>query len=102
MQLAPLEAVTGFAMGGVLAAMAVLLMELSPKGQEGMVYGVSGTAMSIGNAIGPIVGSAMGAWWGLRTPFLAAGATFLVSAFVAVRYLPRSQPAREPAGAAEV
>ena len=82
------QAGTGLAMGGILASMSASLAKLSPEGQEGIVYGVDSSVVSAANAIGPLAGSALAAWLGLRVPFLVAAATFGVAGAAAARLLP--------------
>jgi DHA1 family multidrug resistance protein-like MFS transporter len=83
----PLQAITGLAMGGIMASISAALARLAPEGQEGMVYGVAGTAMAIANAIGPMLGSAVAAAMGLGAPFLLTAVTFALSAGVAAGLL---------------
>jgi predicted MFS family arabinose efflux permease len=83
-----LQTVSGLAMGGSLASLSASLARLSPEGQEGIVYGVDATLVSLANAVGPMAGSALAAWLGLRVPFLVATAVFGVACTVAARLLP--------------
>mgnify|MGYP006288474257 CR=1 FL=1 len=86
--LIPLQAGTGLAMGGIVASISASLAALSPEGREGIVYGVDASVVSIANAIGPMTGSALAAWLGLRTPFLAAAVVFAAGGIVALHLLP--------------
>lgn len=87
--LLPLQAGTGLAMGGILASISASLAALSPEGQEGIVYGVDASVMSVANAVGPMIGSAVAAWLGLRVPFLAAASIFVLAGVAAFRWIPR-------------
>jgi DHA1 family multidrug resistance protein-like MFS transporter len=87
--LALLQAGTGLAMGGILASAGALLAKLAPEGREGIVYGVESSVSSIANAIGPMTGSVLAAGLGLRAPFLAAAAVFLLAFFASFRLLPK-------------
>jgi DHA1 family multidrug resistance protein-like MFS transporter len=87
--LLPLQAGTGLAMGGILASISASLATLAPKGQEGIVYGVDASVVSVANFVGPMTGSAVAAWLGLRVPFLAAAGFFLLSGVAAFRLIPR-------------
>ncbi len=87
--LLPLQAGTGLAMGGILASLSASLAHLAPEGREGIVYGLDATVVSIANAIGPMTGSALAAWIGLRPPFLVAAAIFGGAGLVAMRLFPR-------------
>jgi DHA1 family multidrug resistance protein-like MFS transporter len=83
-----LQAGTGLAMGGILAAISASLARLAPEGQEGIVYGIDGSMMAGANAIGPMTGSALMVWLGLRAPFLFAAGVFVLAGVVAARLLP--------------
>ena len=83
-----LQIVSGLAMGGSLASLSASLARLSPEGQEGIVYGVDATVVSLANAVGPMTGSALAAWLGLRAPFLVATGMFGVACVAAARLLP--------------
>ena len=84
-----LQAGTGLAMGGILASLSASLARLAPEGQEGIVYGVDASVVSVANSIGPMVGSALAAWMGLRVPFLLAAGIFAVAGVTAARTLQR-------------
>jgi MFS family permease len=86
------QAGTGLAMGGIVASLSASLARLSPEGQEGIVYGVDASVVSVANAVGPLLGSALAVWVGLRVPFLVAAGLFGLAGGAAARLLPgRSQ-----------
>lgn len=87
-----LQAGTGLAMGGIVASLGASLARLAPEGQEGIVYGVDATVGSVANAIGPMAGSALAVWLGLREPFLFAAAIFGLASIAAARLLPSRLP----------
>jgi DHA1 family multidrug resistance protein-like MFS transporter len=89
--LIPLQAIAGLTMGGVLASLSAELARLSQEGQEGIVYGLAGSAMAIANAIGPMLGSVTAAYLGLATPFLVAAALFALTSAAAARLLPETR-----------
>jgi DHA1 family multidrug resistance protein-like MFS transporter len=91
MWLIPLQAVAGLAMGGILASISASLAALAPRGREGIVYGVDASVVSVANAIGPITGSSLAAWFGLRAPFLATAVVFGLGGITALRLLPRAE-----------
>lgn len=84
-----LQAGTGLAMGGILASISASLARLAPEGLEGIVYGVDASVVSVANAIGPMTGSALAVWLGLRAPFLFAAGIFGVAGVAAAHLLPR-------------
>ena len=90
--LVPLQAGTGLAMGGILASLSASLAQLSPEGQEGIVYGVDASVVSVASAIGPMAGSALAVWLGLRAPFLFTAGIFGLASVVAARLLSRRSP----------
>ncbi len=91
MWLIPLQTGAGLAMGGILASISASLAALAPKGREGIVYGVDASVVSVANAIGPMGGSSLAAWLGLRAPFLAAAVVFVAGGIAAQRLLPGSR-----------
>ena len=78
-------------MGGILSSVSALLSQLSPPGQEGIVYGVDASVASVANGIGPMMGSALAAWLGLRTPLLLSAGVFGLAALSAARLVPRNR-----------
>jgi DHA1 family multidrug resistance protein-like MFS transporter len=87
-----LQALSGLAMGGVVSAVSASLARLAPEGQEGIVYGVDASIVSLANAVGPMTGSALAAWVGLRVPFLVAAIIFGLAGAAAARLIPRRSP----------
>ena len=83
-----LQALTGLAMGGSLAAISASLARLAPEGQQGIVYGVDATVVSLANIVGPMTGSALAAGLGLRVPFLVAAVVFGLAGAATMRLLP--------------
>ena len=77
--LAGLQIVAGFAIGGILASLSAYLASLAPQGQEGTIYGINASVSSVANAVGPILGSALSVWVGLRFPFLVAGGVAIIA-----------------------
>jgi DHA1 family multidrug resistance protein-like MFS transporter len=78
-QLTLFRAVAGFAMGGILTSLSAMLASAAPQGYEGTVFGLGSSVVSAANAIGPMLGSAVAASWGLRMAFVLAGAGFALS-----------------------
>lgn len=66
----------GMAAGGALAALTALLAQLSATGHEGVMFGLDASAMSVSNAVGPLLGAAVLASLGLRWPFVLAALIF--------------------------
>ena len=78
--------------GGLMPISPETVARLAPEGQEGIVYGVDASVVSVANAVGPLLGSALAVWVGLRVPFLVAAGLFGLAGGAAARLLPgRSQ-----------
>ena len=45
----------------------------------GTVYGITASAMFLGNSMGPLTGGAVAAAWGLRWVFLMTGAVLMAN-----------------------
>lgn len=84
-----LQAGAGLAMGGLLTSVSAALAQLAPAGREGIIYGIEASMASAANAVGPLAGSALAAWLGLRLPFLFTTGVFGLATLVAARLLRR-------------
>lgn len=85
-----LQASSGFVMGGTITALSATLATLAPAGRQGTVYGVESTIVSVANAVGPMLSTALAVAGGLRMPFLGAAAFFALAGLVTARLLPRA------------
>jgi DHA1 family multidrug resistance protein-like MFS transporter len=74
------QLLSGFAVGGTLSTLTALMANLTERGREGMVFGLDASAVSAGNALGPIIGATAAGQLGLRAPFLAASLMFGIGA----------------------
>ncbi len=83
-QLTLFRAVAGFAMGGILTSLSAMIASAAPEGYEGTVFGLGSSVVSAANAIGPMLGSAVAASWGLRMAFVLAASGFGLSTAVLV------------------
>jgi len=72
LQLLFLQALAGLVIGGILTLLNAMLARSAPEGHHGVVFGVDTTVASAANAVGPMLGGAVAASWGLRTPFWVA------------------------------
>jgi DHA1 family multidrug resistance protein-like MFS transporter len=68
------QLLTGFAVGGTLSTLTALLVQFSPKGREGMVFGLDSSVTGLASAIGPMMGASIAAGLGLQAPFILAAA----------------------------
>ena len=78
-----LQALAGFAAGGVAAVLATVLAQTAPEGRQGTVFGLDTTMAAVGNGIGPMLGAAIAASWGLRRTFVASSLCFGLAAVLA-------------------
>lgn len=62
----------GLFVGGIIPAANAILARTVRREQQGAVYGLSASANSAGNTLGPLLGAALASAWGLRVPFAAA------------------------------
>ncbi len=93
-QLLVLQAIQGFALGGMLAVINAMLANHSPEGRQGAVYGLDASVTAGASAVGPMVGAAVAAAFGLRAPFLLAAAALGLAYGVAWARIPRMDRSR--------
>jgi DHA1 family multidrug resistance protein-like MFS transporter len=74
-QLVVLQALQGFAAGGLIPALSALMNLWAPMGNQGAVYGLDTSVNAAARSLAPMVGAAATVWFGLRGVF---GATTLV------------------------
>jgi MFS transporter, DHA1 family, multidrug resistance protein len=69
----------GLFIGGILPAANALVGRLVPRAERGTVYGITASAMFLGNSLGPLSGGAIAAAFGLRWVFLMTGLVLLAN-----------------------
>ena len=69
----------GLFIGGMLPTANALVGRLVPREQRGTVYGITASAMFLGNSLGPLSGGAVAAAFGLRWVFLVTAAVLLAN-----------------------
>jgi DHA1 family multidrug resistance protein-like MFS transporter len=69
----------GLFIGGILPTANALVGRLVPRAERGTVYGITASAMFLGNSIGPLTGGAVAAAFGLRWVFLVTAAVLLAN-----------------------
>ncbi len=87
----------GLFIGGILPTANALVGRLDPRAQRGTVYGITSSAMFLGNSIGPLSGGAVAAAFGLRWVFLVTGAVLLANLVWVYYRVPEYVDSREPA-----
>ena len=93
-QLLMLQALAGFAAGGVLAAPAAMLAKFTHLGDEGSVYGLDASVSSFANGMAPLTASIIAAVLGLRAVFAAVAIYYLFILLVGSHFLPKPKPKR--------
>jgi MFS transporter, DHA1 family, multidrug resistance protein len=69
----------GLFIGGILPTANALIGRLVPRAERGTVYGITASAMFLGNSMGPLTGGAVAAALGLRWVFLVTAAVLLAN-----------------------
>lgn len=91
-QLVALQAIVGFALGGVIPIISALLANVTTIGEEGSVYGLDNSINSGARVLAPLLGSIVVSLFGLREVFLSTAIVFLIAGTIALRYLPETHP----------
>jgi DHA1 family multidrug resistance protein-like MFS transporter len=84
------QILVGVTLGGLLTSVSALLAIFSQHGEEGAVFGLDNSITAAGRAIAPLIGAWVATGFGLRATFFATSAIFLISALVAIWFLPKS------------
>jgi MFS transporter, DHA1 family, multidrug resistance protein len=69
----------GLFIGGIPPTANALVGRLVPRAERGTVYGITASAMFLGNSLGPLSGGAVAAAFGLRWVFLVTAAVLLAN-----------------------
>ena len=69
----------GLFIGGILPAANALIGRMVARSDRGLIYGMSSSAMFLGNSLGPLCGGAIAAWFGLRWVFVVTAGLLLVN-----------------------
>jgi MFS family permease len=76
--LAILRGISGLFTGGLAASTNASIGELAPAGSRGAAFGISGSAFSLGNAFGPLLGGLLAAAIGPRFVFALSAAVLAI------------------------
>jgi DHA1 family multidrug resistance protein-like MFS transporter len=93
-QLIILVGITGLLQGGTVTSTASLIGLSLPVSQQGIAYGLSQSATSLGNGLGPIIGGSLASFIGLRYVFGVSVGLFLLAGTFAIKFIAR-QPLKE-------
>lgn len=77
-QLGMLQALGGFAAGGLVPALASLMNLWAPAGNQGATYGLDTSVNAAARSVAPMVGAAIAFWVGLRGVFGATAIVYLL------------------------
>ncbi len=69
----------GLFIGGILPAANALIGRMVARSDRGLVYGMSSSAMFLGNSLGPLTGGVIAASFGLRWVFIVTAGLLLVN-----------------------
>jgi MFS transporter, DHA1 family, multidrug resistance protein len=90
----------GLFVGGILPAANALVGRLVPRAERGTVYGITASAMFLGNSLGPLSGGAIAAAFGLRWVFLMTGLVLLANFLWVFWRVPEYRGGESPAPSA--
>ncbi|HYF92831.1 MAG TPA: MFS transporter [Symbiobacteriaceae bacterium] len=76
-QMVILRFVLGIFTGGLMPAAGGLIARTAPRDLQGRIFGLTNSAIFLGNTVGPLVGGAVAAQFGLRAVFPVTGALLL-------------------------
>jgi DHA1 family multidrug resistance protein-like MFS transporter len=93
-QLIVLVGLMGLFQGANMTSTSSLIGLSLPVSQQGIAYGLSQSATSLGNGLGPIIGGALVSLLGLRYIFAVASGLFLLASGLVARCI-RGQPLKE-------
>jgi DHA1 family multidrug resistance protein-like MFS transporter len=68
------QVAVGLFIGGIRPTANTLVGRLGPRAEHGTVYGITASAMFLGNSMGPVTGGAVAATFQLRWVFPVAAA----------------------------
>ena len=82
----------GLFIGGLLPAANALVGRLVPRSERGTIYGMTSSAMFMGNSLGPLLGGFLAAGLGLSWVFLMTGAVLALNLVWVYYKVPEYQP----------
>jgi DHA1 family multidrug resistance protein-like MFS transporter len=91
-QLLVLQALTGACVGGLIPSLSALLARHSRSGDEGCVYGIDNSVVSVGRTLAPLLGACCAVWFSLRAAFIATSLIFAAVALMAALTICRTAP----------
>jgi DHA1 family multidrug resistance protein-like MFS transporter len=95
-QLVVLQALQGFAAGGLIPSLSSLMNLWAPAGSQGAIYGMDTSVNAGARSLAPMVGAAVAVWFGLRGVFGATTFVYLGIVLLALYVLRRRAEAQLP------
>lgn len=83
-QLGALQLLSGFAVGGIIPAIAALMNLWAPAGNQGVIYGLDNSVNAAARGIAPMIAAGVALWFGLRGVFAATAVVYLVIVFLSM------------------
>jgi len=80
---------TGLLSGGIMTSANSLVGLSVPIAQQGIAYGLSQSANSLGSGVGPFIGGGLAPLIGLRPIFLVTAVVFLLVGLLSLKLLPK-------------
>lgn len=96
-QMIALRFVLGLFTGGLMPAANGLIARTVPREQQGRVFGFTSSAIFIGNTVGPLVGGAVAATFGIRAVFPVTGILLLADLAWVLAAVRETAPSRQTA-----
>ncbi len=85
-QLVVLQVLVGVTAGGITPSASALLTNATQSGDEGTVFGIDNSIMSMARGISPMLGAAIATWFNLRIAFIAGAILYaLMTAIISQR-----------------
>jgi MFS family permease len=98
-QIVFLIALAGVLTGGIVTSSNSLVSMAVPVAQQGLAYGLSQSASSLGGGIGPFIGGGLAPLIGLRYTFAVATGVYVLVGILASRLIPERTVIKEAANA---
>jgi DHA1 family multidrug resistance protein-like MFS transporter len=98
-QLALLQALTGFAAGGLVPALAALMNLWAPAGNQGATYALDTSVNAAARSVAPMIGAAVVFWVGLRGVFGASAVVYGVIVLLTIHVVRQVRADRGQAAA---
>jgi len=76
-QLMILQALQGFAAGGLIPTLSALMNLWGPEGNQGAIYGLDTSVNAAARSVAPMIGAGVAVWFGLRGVFGATAVVYM-------------------------